>query len=302
MSWVGRGLFTVCVAEFLVTIGSSRMCTGDKLSLFPPASASLTLSIVLCPRLRLRGGGRATGGRSANTGEGGDEGADSENRGNAGYQQSVKEKEHELKLRDVVWEKAMNASESVVAKLERRMRAEATADTGQQSDHPDDTSVDVSSFDAQNLPCDADEALFEAADEGDVAAIEASIEAGASVNAGDPFTHNFTPLHFMAAKEHLDACRRLLALGADVNAVTTNLETPLHVAALSGSVPVCACLVEFGADLGARDRWHKTPYTVAKESGLDNVSEYLRSVGAPGGGEDHLESVRPRDIPENAFE
>ena len=300
MSWIGRGLLTVCVAEFLVTIGSSSLCAGDKMSMVPPASASLTLSVVLCLRLRLRGGGRP--GRSANTGEGGDVGADSENRGNAGYQESVKEKEHELKLRDVVWEKAMNASQSVVSKLERRMRAEATGDTGQQSEHPDDTSVDVSSFDAQNLPCDADEALFEAADEGNVEAMEASIKAGASVNAGDPFTHNFTPLHFMAAKEHLDACRRLLALGADVNAVTTNLETPLHVAALSGSVPVCACLVEFGADLGARDRWHKTPYTVAKESGLDAVSEYLRSVGAPGGGEDHLESVRPLDVPENAFE
>jgi hypothetical protein len=147
MSCVGRGLFTVCVAAFLVTIGSSRMCTVDKMSMFPPASASLTSYIVLCPRLRLRGGGRPTGRRSANTGDGGDEGADGENRGNADYQQSVKEKQHELKLKDVVWEKAMNASDSVVAKVQRRMRAEATADTGQQSDHPDETSVDVSSFD-----------------------------------------------------------------------------------------------------------------------------------------------------------
>lgn len=74
-----------------------------------------------------------------------------------------------------------------------------------------------------------------------------------------------TPLHCAAQGGSADITRRLLAGGADVNALTTlvrlrrtpphapkSLMSPLHVAAEEGHADVVAVLVDSGADVNLK--------------------------------------------------
>jgi ankyrin repeat protein len=59
------------------------------------------------------------------------------------------------------------------------------------------------------------------------------------------------PLHSAAALGDVEACRLLIAAGADVNARQAGEHTPLHEAALTGSSALVELLLAAGADTAA---------------------------------------------------
>ena len=109
--------------------------------------------------------------------------------------------------------------------------------------------------------------LHEAALAGDVAAIEALLDAGTDVDA-KAGEEDLTPLHSAAFAGHPAAVRALLAAGARPNATTNLGEGPLHVAregmaAAEGSVAPYLEAIEILTAHGARSR---APFPFPRES------------------------------------
>jgi len=152
------------------------------------------------------------------------------------------------------------------------------------------------------------DAIHEAATKGDVAAITAALDAGASADeSGGPAT----PLYLAVIGGHLAAAKLLIERGANVNAAPTPLgpaimpavaqrridliklllaaganpnsqrsgETVLHIAARSGCLDCVKVLVEAGADVNAKTKQGQTPIHLAKRGGKHEVADYLMSHG-----------------------
>jgi ankyrin repeat protein len=122
-------------------------------------------------------------------------------------------------------------------------------------------------------------AVFRAAHAGDRAALDKILDEypGASrvVN-----KNGETPLHVCAQLGHAVAARRLIQVGARVNARDKWGYTPLHKAAFSGLVSVTAQLLARGARVSAKDQWGNTPLHVAAVQGQIGVASLLLRAGA----------------------
>ncbi|WP_091390294.1 ankyrin repeat domain-containing protein [Amycolatopsis pretoriensis] len=125
------------------------------------------------------------------------------------------------------------------------------------------------------------EALSWAARNDRVEALRKLVARGADVNAD---VYRGTALTWAAAQGKLAAVRTLLDLGADVNHRGTfggpghgEGVTALHLAAQSGHLDVIRFLVENGADAGARDAlFDSTPETWAEVCGQPAARDLLR--------------------------
>lgn len=125
----------------------------------------------------------------------------------------------------------------------------------------------------------AGEPIFEAAKEGDVAAIEKLLASGTVVDARD--RDQATPLIAAALAGQVDAAKLLIARGADVMARNSGGFTPLHAAAYSGSAEVAALLLEHKVDIDdAANKAGATPLLVAAETNHPKVVEMLIAKGA----------------------
>jgi ankyrin repeat protein len=91
----------------------------------------------------------------------------------------------------------------------------------------------------------SDEALLDAAGKGDLAEVRRLIEGGADVNCQG--RHSLTPL--IAAFNHVEVIRYLLAQGADVNYGGFREGSMLMLAAYSGRMELVSLLLEAGADV-----------------------------------------------------
>jgi ankyrin repeat protein len=107
------------------------------------------------------------------------------------------------------------------------------------------------------------------------------------VGSGNPVIHTYsydgwTPLHLAAFFGHAAAAERLMAAGADLNAVSRNalLNTPLHAAVAGGHVDASLLLIESGADVNAVDAGGHTPLHIAAEAGYVPVAKALLARGA----------------------
>ena len=76
---------------------------------------------------------------------------------------------------------------------------------------------------------EADRALLDAAENGNIAAVKQHLDAGANVNAKDNVL-GVTPLHPAALDGHKEITELLIAKGADVNAKIEDGKTPLDLA------------------------------------------------------------------------
>jgi hypothetical protein len=120
--------------------------------------------------------------------------------------------------------------------------------------------------------------MHEAARTGDVAALRAELQAGASPDARD--MKKRTPLMDAAAAGQLKAMRALLNAGANVNARAGDNRTPLIEAAAGGHLEAARLLVQTGADINTRERGWGTPLEVAERNGHNDVAALLRAAGA----------------------
>ncbi len=130
-------------------------------------------------------------------------------------------------------------------------------------------------------PRSCDDALWEAAEECDLAKVEAALDRGANVNQPDPYCDNYTALHFLAVSDHAEGVELLVSHGADVGARTFHGETPLHVASTAAATAAVAKLLEVGAPRGARDKWGKTALDIALDGEHNQTIALLRGPRPP---------------------
>ena len=92
----------------------------------------------------------------------------------------------------------------------------------------------------------------------------------------------FTPLHFAAFFGHPEAARKLLAAGADANALAENASKlrPLHSACAAGVVELVALLLEHKPDVNAVQAGGYTPLHAAAKSGDVEITRLLLAAGA----------------------
>jgi ankyrin repeat protein len=118
--------------------------------------------------------------------------------------------------------------------------------------------------------------LFEIADKGDIEAARRSIVWGADVNAKR--WDGQTPLHLVVSHARVDLTAFLIAEGADVNAKDRNGASPLHDAWYKD---VATLLIARGANVNARGSWMcGTPLHSMVDGNLVDVAALLIANGA----------------------
>ena len=122
--------------------------------------------------------------------------------------------------------------------------------------------------------------LHKAARSGDAVAVAELISAGEPIEELDKVVG--APLHWAAARGHLEVAKLLLDAGADPNqqGPKPDLVTPLHLAAGSGHFEVVKLLHASGADLSSGEGGVGTPLHFASAKNHTNVVEYLVESGA----------------------
>ena len=117
--------------------------------------------------------------------------------------------------------------------------------------------------------------IHRAAKNGDLAALETALNAGADVNES---AGGLTPLFYAASRGQVEAANLLIAHGADVNGMTL-LGTPLMAAASSDRSGMVELLLAEGADANA-DKESQTALHVASEHGCLGCVKALVEAGA----------------------
>ena len=112
-------------------------------------------------------------------------------------------------------------------------------------------------------------ALVFAAQQGNVGAVSALLEAGADIDAKDK--NGMTALMYAAQQGNVGAVSALLEAGADVDARNKAGMTALMYAAQRGNVGAVSALLEAGADMDAQDKWGHTALMYAEKKGKKGV-------------------------------
>lgn len=126
-----------------------------------------------------------------------------------------------------------------------------------------------------------DSDLLAAIKNGDAAAFERAIGAGASVDAADPAT-GLSALMLAACRARVDLARRLIDLGADIHRVDPAAgTTAVHKACQAGSLPIVKMLIEAGAFIDQQlPTTGHSPLLMAIWFKWDDIVAYLLDHGA----------------------
>ncbi|KAI1313279.1 hypothetical protein F5Y03DRAFT_338577 [Xylaria venustula] len=123
--------------------------------------------------------------------------------------------------------------------------------------------------------------LMYTAAQGNVAAVQALIDAGAEVNQIDFSGASALFYAARSKKEGSTACvDALLQAGSDCNAVTESGESPLHWAIAQNCVTNACRLIDAGADVQAQTKRYKTPMYYAVYCNAVDIVRYLYNAGA----------------------
>jgi len=111
--------------------------------------------------------------------------------------------------------------------------------------------------DSQKAPKPPDIALWEAAAQGNLEAIQQHIEAGSDLNQKEP-SRGSSPLITAAAFGQTEAAKALIEAGADVNYQNNEGSTALHTAAFFCRIEIVEALLENGADKNLKNNAGRT--------------------------------------------
>ncbi len=127
--------------------------------------------------------------------------------------------------------------------------------------------------------------IHTAAKAGDLAAVQAELDAGVDVDAKDEDYRDWTPLMYAALDGHKEVVELLIAKGADVNAKNKVGQTPLQFTAWKGHKEIAELLIAEGADVNAKDGdgWLVLDY--ATRLGQPEIADLLRKHGGMTGAE-----------------
>ncbi|MCB1475577.1 MAG: ankyrin repeat domain-containing protein [Rhodobiaceae bacterium] len=137
---------------------------------------------------------------------------------------------------------------------------------------------------AQTAPSKAESAayqgLFAAAQTGDVDAIRRLVKDGADVNARD--AHSRTPAHVAAFASSDDALRALADADADMNALEGDAYDVVTIAAVADDPELMVLAIELGNDPGLiTSPYHGTALIAAAHLGHVEIVKALIAAGAP---------------------
>jgi ankyrin repeat protein len=124
-----------------------------------------------------------------------------------------------------------------------------------------------------------DISIHDAAHTGNIEAVKKHLDAGTDVNAKDE--DGYTPLYAVAGGGHNEIAELLISKGADVNAKDKDGWTPLHEATMGGHKEVAELLIVKGADVNAKeefDGW--TPLHFVAGKGHKETARLLITKGA----------------------
>ena len=90
------------------------------------------------------------------------------------------------------------------------------------------------------------------------------------------------PLHIAVEEGKIEAVKKLLASGADIDSTACiTLETPLHRAVTRRNIAMVKLLIDSGADLNlGRENDGRTPLDMAQDRGFVKIEQLLRANGA----------------------
>lgn len=128
------------------------------------------------------------------------------------------------------------------------------------------------------LPLSANPALQQAAEAGDVQALQQLLKQGAGADA--PMQDGSTALHWAVLRDQTDAVTLLLQAGADTNVRNRNGVFPLYLAALNGNTEIVQQLLDAGAEANAHLPNGETALMTASGTGSASVVELLLARGA----------------------
>ncbi|CAL8079146.1 unnamed protein product [Calicophoron daubneyi] len=126
----------------------------------------------------------------------------------------------------------------------------------------------------------ANEDIFDACRNGDVARVRKLLDSGVGVNSRDTSGRKSTPLHFAAGYGRREVVSLLLDHHADVGARDDGGLIPLHNACSFGHVEVVHLMLSAGSDPNARDCWNYTPLHEAAIKGKVEVCILLLQAKA----------------------
>ncbi len=109
--------------------------------------------------------------------------------------------------------------------------------------------------------------------------IDLLLQKGAFADARARNTFRNTPLAVALLTGQIEAARRLVAGGTDVNVRQAGGFAPIHEAALLGRTDILTLLLDSGAEIGARANDGRTAVTEAERGGHADTAAFLRSRG-----------------------
>ncbi len=122
-----------------------------------------------------------------------------------------------------------------------------------------------------------DISIHEAAEAGNIEAVNQHLEVGADVNARE--NNKWTPLHYAAYYGHKAAVELLIAKGADVNAKSDDGWTSLHDATSIGHNEIVELLIAKGADVNAKNNYGNTPLDLASGETVNFLRQHGGKTG-----------------------
>ena len=116
-----------------------------------------------------------------------------------------------------------------------------------------------------------------AIEDGDMELLESLVEAGVNINAVRDGISGYTPLHEAADAGNVEAIEFLIASGADTERMSTAGVTPLLLAIGAGHEDAALALINGGADVDRPDGNGTTPLAYARALGRSRVVAELQA-------------------------